>query len=301
MIQVMGEALVDIIIDPQGDVTSVVGGGPLNTARTIARLGGDVQFLGGVSRDSLGQRIDRTLQEDGVQRAIPLLSSSPSTVALASLDAGGAATYRFLLDDTSATAVTPELAREFFNLTASAIHVGTLALVIDPIASAVREIVDLCTEDQLLMVDPNVRPNVVPDQSVFDRTFAALLARADVIKVSGDDLVLLSPGTAPWDAAKELHDLSSATVLFTDGSESVHVFVDGDHAEVEVPKVNVVDTVGAGDSFSGGFLHYWTVNDFARSHARNRDAVISATEFGVRVARITCQRAGAQPPFAHEL
>ena len=141
MITVIGEALVDIIVDAQGEVTSVVGGGPLNTARTVARLGVPSTFLGGVSTDPFGARIMRLLEQDGVRLGLGEQVPEPTTLAIAQIDASGAATYRFLLDGTSAATVTPEMALAHMDAEARAIHAGTLALVMQPLADALVAVV----------------------------------------------------------------------------------------------------------------------------------------------------------------
>jgi fructokinase len=297
----MGEALIDIIVDPEGEVTSVVGGAPLNTARTIARLGEQASFLGGVSTDAFGQRILRMLTADGVTLGLGHQVPEPSTLAIAQIDTSGAASYRFLLEGTSAAAVTADMAVACVGTDVSVIHVGTLGLVLEPLASASAVVVAAARDDQIVMVDPNCRPSVMTSSEVFDRTLASVLTRADVIKVSGDDLAFMFPGERPATAAEQIHMRTGATVLFTDAADSVRVMCAGGTDVLAVPAVPVVDTVGAGDSFSGGFLVHWVRNGWTRAELVDLDKVSAAASFGIRVAGITCQRAGAEPPFASEL
>jgi fructokinase len=301
MITVAGEALIDIIVDPAGNVTSVVGGAPLNTARTIARLGIPATFLGGVSSDAFGNRIMRLLQEDGVGYALGEQVSAPTTLAIAQIDAHGAATYRFMMEGTSAAAVTPELALAHVGPDCQTLHVGTLALVLQPLADAVRALVAASPADRLVMVDPNCRPSVMTSSDVFDATLKAVLERADVVKVSGDDLAFIHPGIDLVEAATRIQRESGAVVLFTDGPKSVHVLTEHDDVILEVPRVTVVDTVGAGDSFSGGFLAQWASRGLGRADLSNLDEVLSAARFGISVAGITCQRPGADPPHIQEI
>lgn len=301
MITVAGEALIDIIVDPAGNVTSVVGGAPLNTARTIARLGVPATFLGGVSTDAFGNRIMRLLQEDGVGYALGAQVSAPTTLAIAEIDAHGAATYRFMMEGTSAAAVTPDLALAHVGPDCEVLHVGTLALVLQPLADAVRALVTASPAERLVMVDPNCRPSVMTSSDVFDATLRAVLERADVVKVSGDDLAFIHPGVDPVDAATRIQRQSGAVVLFTDGPKSVHVLTEHDDVILEVPRVSVVDTVGAGDSFSGGFLAQWAARGLGRADLANLDEVLSAARFGISVAGITCQRPGADPPHIREI
>lgn len=301
MITVCGEALVDIIVDVRGEVTSVVGGAPLNTARTIARLGQSVTFLGGVSTDAFGRRVLALLAADGVCFGLGAPVPEPTTLAIAQLDDGGAATYRFLLDGTSAAAVPPELALAHADPAAQALHVGTLGLVLQPLADATAALVAAASDEQVVMVDPNCRPSVMTGSDVFARSFAAVLPRADVVKVSGDDLGFLYPGRDGLAAARALRESSGAVVLFTDGAAAVHVLGGGREVVVDVPTVPVVDTVGAGDAFSGGVLAWWSHEGRSRADLADLDVVAAAARFGVEVASRTCQRAGADPPHAQEV
>lgn len=296
MISVLGEALVDIIVDPQGEVTSVVGGAPLNTARTIARLGIESTFLGGVSTDAFGGRMMRLLEADGVTLGLGAQVPEPTTLAIAQIDEHGAATYRFMMEGTSAAAVTPEMALAHLDASVRAIHVGTLGLVLQPLADASVALVGAASDDQLVMVDPNCRPSVMTGSAVFQNALQSVLPRADLVKVSGDDLAFLFPDVAPARAAQDLAASSGSVVLFTDGSNAVRVVAGGTEVVIDVPRVPVVDTVGAGDSFSGGFLAWWMHQGLGRADVANVDALVAAARFGVSVAGITCQRPGADPP-----
>ena len=264
----MGEALIDIIVDGEGEVAAAaIGGAPLNTARTLARLDVPVSFLGGMSTDAFGRRIARMLEDDG----------------------------------TSATLVTPEQAIAAVGEDCRVLHVGTLALVIEPLAEATRAVVQAAGPERIVMVDPNCRPAVMAGSRVFESTLEAVMTRADVVKVSGDDLAFLYPGELPSTAAEQIHMRSGATVLFTDGANSVEVICAGGKEVLPVPSVAVVDTVGAGDSFSGGFLAHWLRHAWGREELSDVGKVTDAAQFGITVAGITCQRAGADPPFTSEV
>ena len=301
MITVIGEALVDIIVDTHGEVTSVIGGAPLNTARTVGRLGVPSTFLGGVSSDAFGERIKRLLDADGVRLALGHQVSEPTTLAIATLDGSGAATYRFMMDGTSAAAVTPAMALAHVGADCRALHVGTLGLVMQPLADASIAVVAAAADDQLVMVDPNCRPSVMSESAVFRSALDSVLSRADVVKVSGDDLTFLFPEQDALAAATALQVDTGAVVLFTDGARAVHVITSSADVALDVPLVNVVDTVGAGDSFSGGFLAYWMHEGLGRRDLVDTDRVATAARFGIAVAGITCQRPGADPPRAHEV
>lgn len=301
MITVIGEALVDIIVDPQGNVTSVVGGAPLNTARTCARLGIDTTFLGGVSSDAFGGRIMRLLADDGVTYALGSQVHEPTTLAIAQIDEHGSATYRFMTEGTSAAAVNPEQALAAVGADCRVVHAGTLGLALQPLADATRALVAASPDDRIVMIDPNCRPSVMTTSDVFRSTLDAVLARADIVKVSSDDLEFIFPGTDLLEAARKLQLQSGAVVLFTDGARAVHVMNGADEVVIDVPRVPVVDTVGAGDSFSGGFLAEWMNRGQTRHDIRDTDKIVSAARYGIAVAGVTCQRLGADPPRTGEV
>ena len=301
MITVVGDALIDIIADASGNVTSVVGGGGLNTARALGRLGVEVEFLGGIAADSFGDRIRRLLEDDGVAYALGDRVDAPTTLAIAQLDVHGSATYRFLLAGTSVAAVTPEMAVAHVSPHSGVVHVGTLGLTLRPIADAMVAAVLSSPDDRLVMLDPNCRPSVMDDPMVFNETVAAILPRADVVKVSAEDLAFMYPDLEMVDAAVAVQRESGAVVLLTDGAKSVHVITADEDVILEVPRVHVVDTVGAGDSFSGGFLSQWVRRGLTRADLADLDEVLSAARFGISVAGITCQRPGADPPRIQEI
>ncbi len=298
---VVGEALIDLIVRPDGSLDAVPGGGPYNAARTLGRLGADVAFLGGVSDDVFGRRIAALLTEDAVATPLPTRQGRPTTLALAELDAGGAATYEFYVPGTSAAEVLPDDVPAGVVSLADVVHVGTLGLAIEPLATTVETLLAELRPEALLFLDPNCRPAIIPDEAVYRARLHRVLARADVVKVSGDDLAYLEPAAAPIDAARRLLDAGPAVVLFTDGGEAVRILTGAGEITVPVAPVDVVDTVGAGDAFGGAFLAFWGEGGRGRTDLTDHDALRAAVERAVVVAGITCTRAGADPPWRHEL
>jgi fructokinase len=299
---VAGEALVDLILRPDGSITAVPGGGPFNAARTLARLGIETAFLGGLSADRFGRELTAKLEEDGVRLGMPTPLNRPTTLALAELDDSGAASYRFYFEGTSAPQVTADDAHAALGAAATVLHVGTLGLVFEPMATTMESIVAGIGEDVLVFVDPNCRPLTIPDREAYIERLHRVLARADVVKVSGDDLDYLAPDVDGLAACRALLDLGPQVVLFTDGAKTVHVLARGGAAfSVDVPSVEVVDTVGAGDSFGGGFLATWVDAGLGRTDLGDLVALRSAVERAVVVAGITCTRAGAEPPHLADL
>ncbi|MCA0331073.1 MAG: PfkB family carbohydrate kinase [Actinobacteria bacterium] len=298
---VAGEALVDLILRPDGSIAAIPGGGPFNAARTLARLGIGTVFLGGISADRFGQQLRSRLEDDGVHLGMPEPSALPTTLALAELDAGGAASYRFYFEGTAAPEVSPADAHAAATADMQILHVGTLGLVFEPMATTMEGLVADLGDAVLLFVDPNCRPLTIRDRDAYIARLHRVLRRADVVKVSGDDLDYLSPGSDRLAAARALLELGPSVVLFTDGAEAVHVLTAAGEESVPVPSVDVVDTVGAGDSFGGGFLATWVDAGRGRADLHDLAALRAAAERAVVVAGITCTRAGAEPPTLAEL
>ena len=284
MIVVAGEALVDVIERPDGSVLAVPGGGPFNTARAIARLELSVAWAGVLSSDGHGRVLEAALAGDGVSLELVQRTDLPTTRALASLNDRGEASYRFIVDQTSAPALDGDRLLAALPSDLSAVHVGTLGLVFEPIATALEALVAGLGDDVLLMVDPNCRPSAIPDPVAYRARMARILERADVVKVSTADEAFLGV------------DIGSPVVVVTDGGGPVRVLVGDRSHEVEVPPVPVVDSVGAGDTFGGAMLAWLVQAGIARSGLANERDVLAAVRFAVRASAIVCQRAGADPP-----
>lgn len=298
---VAGEALVDLILRPDGSLAAAAGGGPFNAARTLARLGAETVFLGGLSEDRFGRLLRARLAQDGVRLGLPDAVDLPTTLAVAELDESGAASYRFYFAHTAAPQVTDADAHGAVTGETRVLHVGTLGLLLEPMATSLEHLVSDVSDDVLVFLDPNCRPGVIEDPDGYRARLSRVLARADVVKVSGDDLEWLDPDVPTFDAARALLDQGPSVVLFTDGAATVHVLTATASFELAVPRVEVVDTVGAGDAFGGGFLATWVDAGLGRADLHDLDAVRRATERAIVVAGITCTRAGAEPPHLADL
>ena len=300
VIIVAGEALIDLVVHPDGRRRSTPGGGPFNTARTIARLGGDVAFLGRLSEDEAGRTLRAALEADGVETRYVVSTSDPTTQAVATLDEQRAASYSFEVDGTSAAGLTTAQAAAAVATPSAALHVGTMGLVLEPIGSALASVVAALAGSTLLMVDPNCRPPVIADRAAYVARLDAVLARADIVKVSSDDLAYLAPGRSPIAAARDLKARTGATFLVTDGPRDVVVITGRGERVLPVPTVEIVDTVGSGDAFGGAFLARWMELGLGRASLADPDAVADAARLAIDVAALTCQRHGADPPTRAE-
>jgi fructokinase len=345
VIVVAGEVLVDLVVRGDGAVDARLGGGPYNTARTLARLGAPTTFFGGLADDRFGRLLRGALETEGVAIGVPGPSAAPTTLALVDLDQSGVASYAFYLNGTAAADLDyPPLAAAFAAILAEArapaasgpvssgpvssdfaadatggravgpgadaagtgaavaVHVGALGLVMEPIGSAVERLVlaDV-PPDALVMLDPNCRPGAIADRAAYLGRIGRIAARADVVKASVDDLAFLYPGSPAAEAAELLLAGGSALVLVTDGPRPARAFLPGAVLAVEVPAVEVADTIGAGDAFGGGFLAWWSSNGLTRSDLKRPPLVRIAVQAGAAVAAATCGRPGADPPTLADL
>jgi len=302
MITVTGEALIDLVIDGDGSPRPRPGGGPFNTARTIGRLGLAPAFLGRLSRDGFGDQLRARLDQDGVTLAVPQLSDAPTTLAVVDVDAAGAPRYRFYLAGTSSAALEYPLLTAALPDGMTALHAGTLALVMEPIATSIERLIttDL-PPGALVMIDPNCRPAAIADRPAYQARLARILRRADVVKASVEDLAYLYPGATARAAAAALLGQGPRLVLVTDGPRPAWAFLPGQEMSVAVPVVPVVDTIGAGDAFGGAFLAWWSGNGLAKSDLQRAGPVHGALQAATEVASVTCTRAGAEPPWLEEL
>jgi fructokinase len=301
VIVVAGEALVDLVTGSDGELRGHPGGGPFNVARTIGRLEEPVAYLGRISTDRYGAILREHLAADGVGLEATVSTEDPTTVAVAELDGGGEASYRFEAAGTAAPGLTPEQALAALPRRADILHVGTLGLVLEPMATALEAVVDAVPGETLVALDPNCRPGATPDTAGYRDRIARLLRRADLVKVSDADLSFLDPDRPALEAARRLLDSGPALVLLTRGALGAVVLTAEREVAVEAPTVKVVDTVGAGDAFGGAFLAWWRGHRLGPAHLTRLDEATEAARFACAVAALTCERAGAVPPRRAEL
>lgn len=305
-IVVAGEALIDLVVGADGRVDARPGGGPYNAARTMARLGVPATFFGRLSGDRFGAQLRDHLEADGVGIGIPEPSARPSTLAIASVDSHGVG-YAFYLDGTSAADLDYETLRKALPADLTAIHVGTLGLVMAPSGAAIERLIATdVPDDALVMLDPNCRPAATSDPGAYRERIAAIARRADVVKASTEDLAYLYPATSPQDAAGALLSAGPSLVLVTDGPREARAFLaDGTALASDVPAVTVADTIGAGDAFGGGFLAWWAAHRLGRADLieppRRTQRIAEALSAAVWVAALTCTRPGADPPTLDEV
>jgi fructokinase len=302
MIAVTGEVLIDLITDSDGCITPRLGGGPFNTARAIGRLGLAVAFLGRLSADRFGRQLEASLEASGVTLAVPGLTHAPTTLAVVDLDPSGSPRFRFYLDGTSAPSLDYPAMAAALPGGLTALYAGGLALVMEPIATSIDRVVGSdMPPGALLMIDPNVRPEVIGDREAYLARLSRILHRADVVKISSEDLAYLAPNVPAPEAAAALLGQGPALVLMTDGPRPARALLRDGELTAEVPEVQVVDTVGAGDAFGGAFLAWWCGNGLTRDDLHRHGPVREALRAAAEAAALACTRAGAEPPWLAEV
>lgn len=311
MFIVCGEALLDVF--PAGDTPTGValdariGGSPFNVAVGLARLAQPVAFLGSVSSGALGGRLARALRDEGVDLSCVERVDAPTTLSLVGVDARGVPDYAFYgaggADRQLSTA-----ALDWLPAARRVIQLGSYAMVVEPIASTLCELVERerarAEAGCLLAYDPNVRLNVEPDLDRWRSRLAWMLPRTHLLKISDEDLGLLFPGRPAQDFAAEALAGAVGLVVVTRGGEGAIGFAGSQVVESPPVRVDVVDTVGAGDTFQAALLTWLAEHDRldAASVARLPHAAIAELlRFASQAAAITCSRRGADLPRRDEL
>ncbi|MFE3851365.1 carbohydrate kinase [Streptomyces griseorubiginosus] len=300
MIVVAGEALIDLVPQGRGALASLkpaLGGGPYNTAVALGRLGSPTAFCSRTSLDAFGEALLDGLREAGVDVSAVQRGAEPTTLAVATIDDGGSAAYSFYVDGTAdrlftAPAALPPGTR--------AVSFGTCSLVLEPGASAYEELLrTAAAQGVFTALDPNIRAGLIPDADAYRARFKSWLPSVSLLKLSEEDALWLGGTPQEWLAA------GPSAVVITHGGDGLTVFTkDGSALPVPGEKVDVVDTIGAGDTVNAALLHGLATLDAlspAALTALRVDDWTRLLRFAARAAAITCSRAGAEPPYASEV
>ncbi|SHJ53228.1 fructokinase [Palleronia salina] len=305
MILCCGEALIDMLPreTPAGEraFAPYSGGAVFNTAIALARLGAETQFFSGLSDDLFGQQLVETLERDGVDTALAARSSRPTTLAFVTLT-DGHASYAFYDENTAGRMLSPGDLPDA--VSAKALFFGGISLVVEPCAEAYAALCAREAGERVVMIDPNIRPGFISDEDTYRARLGAMLPRADVVKLSDEDLHWLKGEGDIATLAGELVSEGTKIVCITEGAKGVTAFTARGSVGVTAQRVEVVDTVGAGDTFNAGFLAA-----LDRAGVLTKDAIAAlddetlraALALGTRAAAVTVSRAGANPPTAAEL
>lgn len=306
MIVVSGEALMDVFTagdTPTGMALDArIGGSPLNVAIGLARLRQPVAFFGAISKGALGERLARALAGEGVDLRCTARLDAPTTLSLVDLDARGVPAYAFYGNGAADRSL--PLAALAGVPAAAAYHFGSYAMVVEPVAATQRALVEREHTRSVIAYDPNVRLNVEPDVARWRDTLAWMLPRTHLLKVSDEDLALLFPGVEPAALAAQWLQAGVALVVVTRGAHGASAWTATHHASVQPVAVQVIDTVGAGDTFQAALLTALAERGLLSPdglRAIGEAALREVMGFAVRAAAITCSRRGADLPRRGEL
>lgn len=306
MILCCGEALIDMLPRETGAGEAAfapyAGGAVFNTAIALGRLGTDTGFFSGLSRDLFGKILEQSLAQSQVDSSLAHRSDRPTTLAFVTLR-DGQASYAFYDENTAGRMLTPA------DLPSApdkvrALFFGGISLPVEPCGSAYEALMLQEAASRVTMIDPNIRPGFITDETAYRARLARMMAAADIVKLSDEDLRWLEGGDTIEDAARAVLARGAKLVFVTEGARGAHGFSARDAVFVEARKVAVVDTVGAGDTFNAGILNALDQADALDKRALDTaDAALirSCLERGITAAAVTVSRAGANPPWASEL
>ncbi|MGF6823004.1 fructokinase [Microbacterium sp. ZKA21] len=297
---VVGEALVDVVHRADGQVDETPGGSPANVALALGRLGIEPRLLTQLGDDARGDRIRHWLEESGVEvMAAPAVRTATAT---AHLDANGSARYAFDIGwDLDAVAVGDRYAPP------ALAHAGSIATFLEPGAAKVRQLLTDLRETSLITYDPNIRPSLLGARSGARRQAETFIALSDLVKASDEDLAWLYPGLGPLDAARSWVAAGAAVVVVTLGQHGAVTVTSDRETRIAGHPAEVVDTVGAGDTFMAALIAGLVDLGYRGSEARERlrridaDTLRSLLTLSAHAAAITVSRPGADPPRRDEL
>lgn len=299
----MGEAVIDLVEDSDGRFTPHLGGAPANVAIAASRLGAHAAFAGRLSQSSFGTRLHRWLAAEGVDLSLAERAPENQTVAVVSLDTTGTATYTFYTDGSADTTWPADPTVRIMRSEPAAFHFGSLAATVFPAAETVANVARAADANGYTVTsfDLNIRPALAGAPGRERSRVEALLAVAQIVKASDDDVRYLYPTERADEVARRWAE-SGAAVMLTRGGTGAAVFLpNGTRLAVPARKVTVADTIGAGDAFCGALLTRLAELG-ALGGGRERLLTLDLTGwrealwFAVTVASMSCQRFGAEPP-----
>jgi fructokinase len=294
---VVGEVLIDLI--PDADLhLSVVGGGPANTAKALAKLGVKTYFIDGISNDEYGRIAKAELISANVLLDYVQYSNKPTCTAKVTLTKSGSALYEFVIKDTATFDFSYQWLPDPQNINPSLLHIGTLATVIEPGASDLFEWAQSVAYIAPIVFDPNVRPAVLGDRDQYVKKVEKWVAISSAVKVSDEDLNWLYPGEAINEIANNWLEVGVELVVVTLGDKGIIAYRKNEQASVDAVKVVVADTVGAGDTVGAVLVEAIVNNGLDKLSGEVLKTMLNRA---VKAAAITVSRTGANPPSKEEI
>jgi len=315
MILCCGEALIDMVPFPLADSEGgeayrpCPGGSPYNTAVAIGRLGLPVSFVGRLSRDFFGELLIRRLEANGVRTDLIVRSGQSSTLAFVKLAPGQEPQYAFYTEGSADRSLAPADLPAKLPAEARCILFGSISMTMEPVASTIEALVRRESPRRVVSFDPNVRPVMIPDRKAYVRRMEGWFGSATIVKISEADMQYVYPDLEREAVAQKILSLGAALVvatLGTRGSMALGVRADGSLFQAAAPatRVEVADTIGAGDTFHAGLLSWLEMNGRMSRRAIAALAegeLAEALGFANLAAALVCTRRGAEPPTLEEI
>ncbi len=306
-----GDSLFDVFAETGEDVSRIdlqarIGGSALNAALGLARLGHSVAFFGKISNDLYGRQLRAFMEAESIDQSFLIPTGRNTTLAMVSLSAAGVPQYSFYTEGTADRSVVPDEVPEVLAPEVSAIHIGgSYTTVSEPTSLALSKLVAQEKDRLFISYDPNIRASIVPDLDVWRVKVAEFVACAALVKASDEDLAQLYPNREIADVLGEWVSLGASLAVCTRGEKgAMALAASGTAVSVDGVRVEVVDTVGAGDTFFAAMLSKLAEDGqmsreaLARLDRGDLEALIG---FAVRAAAVTCGRRGADLPRRADL
>jgi fructokinase len=306
MILCCGEALIDMLPRKGADGADVYqpfnGGSVFNTAIALARLGTPTGFFAGLSNDFFGDGLLEGLKAAGVSTKYVKRKDLHTTLALVKLT-DGHARYSFI-DEGSAGRMLEKRDMPKLVKSIAALHFGSISLIPEPSGGTYEAMLNKASKSYVISLDPNIRPTLIKDKKKHLARLKRLMAKADLVKISDEDVKWMTGKQEFAKVAKAWLKSGAKIVAITRGGEGVEVFTTLHSLSLAAPKVKIADTVGAGDTFTAGFLTYLHRNGLLSKKTMatiEASQLMHAAEFAMKAASVTVSRQGADPPWAHEV
>jgi fructokinase len=294
---VVGEVLIDLI--PNGDqYFAVVGGGPANTAKALANLGVKTHFIDGISTDNYGQMAKAELLSANVLLDYAKYSTKPTCTAKVKLSKSGIASYEFVIEGTATFDFSDLWLPDPQSLKPSLLHIGTLATIIEPGASVLFKWAQSVAQVSLIVFDPNIRPAVLRNRDEYVKKAEKWLSISSAVKVSDEDLNWLYPGKAIVKVVNQWLEVGVQLVVVTLGDKGIVAYRKNEQISVDAIKVDVADTVGAGDTVGAVLVEAIVNNGLDKLTGEVLETMLNRA---AKAAAITVSRTGANPPSKKEI
>ena len=294
---VVGEVLIDLIPNGSGHF-AVVGGGPANTAKALAKLGVKTHFIDGISNDEYGQMAKAELLAANVLLDYAQYSNKPTCTAKVTLDSLGIASYEFIIENTATFDFSDQWLPDPQSLKPSLLHIGTLATVIEPGASVLFKWAQSVANIAPIVFDPNIRPAVLGNRDEYVKKVEEWVAIASAVKVSDEDLNWLYPSKAIDEIVNEWLEVGVEIVVVTLGDKGITAYRENEQISVDAVKVVVADTVGAGDTVGAVLVETIVNNGLDKLTGEVLKTMLNRA---TKAAAITVSRTGANPPSKEEI